>query len=158
MRDNKTNDASSHPLGTSAGAAGGAVAGATIGTMVGGPVGTAVGGAVGAAAGALAGQAAAAAVNPKDEHAYWRENYTKQTYVELSQPYSEFAPAYQYGWESHGRMTGRSFDQSEGELASGWNKAKGSSTLSWEKAKAATRDAWNRIELVLPGDADGDGR
>jgi hypothetical protein len=126
--------------------------------MVGGPVGTAVGGAVGAAAGALAGQATAAAVNPKEEHAYWRENYAKQPYAELSRSYSDYAPAYQYGWESQSRMTGKSFDQAEGELAGGWNKVKGNSMLGWENAKAATRDAWNRIERVLPGDADGDGR
>jgi hypothetical protein len=115
-------------------------------------VGTAVGGAVGAAAGALAGNATAAAVNPKEQHAYWRENFAKQTYAELSHSYGEYAPAYQYGWESHSRMAGKSFDQSEGELSRGWNDAKGKSVLSWEKAKAATRDAWNRIDGILPGD------
>jgi thymidylate synthase len=97
-------------------------------------------------------------VNPKEQHAFWRENYAKQAYVNLGQPYGEYAPAYQYGWESHGRMAGKSFDQSESELARGWNAAKRQSTLSWEKAKAATKDAWNRIEGILPGDADGDGR
>jgi hypothetical protein len=86
------------------------------------------------------------AVNAREEHAYWRENFAKQTYAELSHSYGEYAPAYQYGWESHGRMTGQSFDQSEGELARGWNDAKGKSALSWEKAKAATKDAWDRID------------
>jgi len=94
---------------------------------------------------------AAAAVNPKEQHAYWRDNYVKQAYAELGRPYSEYAPAYQYGWESRGRLTGRSFDQSEGELSRGWNKAKGNSLLSWDKAKPATKDAWDRI-------AESDGR
>jgi len=101
-----------------------------------------------------AGHNTAAAVNPNEQHAYWRDNYPKQVYAELSQGYAEYAPAYQYGWESHGRMIGRSFDQSERELASGWSKAKGSSMLSWDKAKAATRDAWNRVEMVRPVDGD----
>ena len=120
MEDNKKNGGSSHPVGTS------------VGVVVGGPVATA--------------NATATAVNPKEQHAYWRDNYAKQAYVELSAPYGEYAPAYQYGWESHERMAGKSFDQSEGELARGWNDAKRKSTLSWEKAKAATKDAWDRIE------------
>jgi hypothetical protein len=110
------------------------------------------------AAGAPAASATAATVNPKEQHAYWRDNYAKQAYVELSAPYGEYAPAYQYGWESHGRMAGKSFDKSEGELSRGWNAAKGKSALTWEKAKAATKDAWNRIDGTLPGDAGRDGR
>lgn len=150
--DDKTKSGT-RPLGTSLGAAGGAVGGAALGTIVAGPLGAAVGGAIGAATGAMAGQAVEAAIVPDKEDAYWREHSVKG-----DRPYAEYGPAYRYGWESRARMSGRSFEQVEGELAGGWDKAKGDSKLTWDKAKAATRDAWHRVERAMPGDADGDGR
>ena len=155
MKDEKN---PKHPVGTGIGAAGGAVAGATIGTAVGGPVGTAVGGAIGAAAGALAGQGIAEAIDPEVEDAYWRNNFSSRPYVDRGASYSEYGPAYRYGWESRGRYADRSFDNVENDLERGWDKAKGQSKLAWSKAKNATRDAWHRVERAIPGDFDKDGR
>jgi hypothetical protein len=136
----------SHPVGTGVGAAGGAVAGAAIGTAVGGPVGAAVGGAIGAATGALTGRGAAEAVNPTVEDAYWRENYLKRDYAEKSRPYTDYQPAYKYGWEARGRSGNRPFREVESELERGWDKVKGESKLAWAQARHATSDAWHRIE------------
>ena len=161
MKDKKydtTNPDPKHPIGTGIGAAGGAAAGAVVGTAVGGPAGTLVGGAIGAAAGALAGQGVAAAINPAVEDDYWRQNYTTREYVERDRPYSDYAPAYKYGWESYSKMGNRRFDEIESDLERGWNSAKGNSRLAWNQAKKATRDAWHRVEHALPGDADNDGR
>jgi hypothetical protein len=148
----------SHPVGTGVGAAGGAAAGAAAGTAVGGPAGTLVGGAVGAAAGALAGQGIAEAIDPAVEDAYWRENYADRHYVDPGTPYSEYGPAYKYGWDSRARYGDRLFDAVENDLERGWNNVKGGSKLSWSKAKSAVRDAWHRVERAIPGDADRDGR
>lgn len=148
----------SHPVGTGVGAASGAATGAVVGAAAGGPVGAIVGGAVGAAAGALAGQGVAEAINPVAEETYWRENYKTRDYIERDRPYSDYGPAYRYGWESRSTTQHRTFDDAERDLERGWDKAKGESRLGWDKAKHATRDAWHRIERAIPGDFDNDGR
>ena len=154
---NQNPKSTSEKVGTGVGAAGGAAAGATIGSA-GGPVGTVVGGAVGAAAGALAGQGIASAVDPEIEDAYWRSNYNSRHYVEPNTPYSEYEPAYRYGWESRMKHAGRTYDDVESNLERGWDGVKGRSGLAWSKAKNAVRDAWHRVERAIPGDADNDGR
>jgi hypothetical protein len=155
MKSKKTPD-SSHSVGTAAGAAGGAVAGGALGSAL-GPAGTVIGGAVGAAAGALAGRELAKAIDPAAEDRYWRENYTKRDYVEPHRPYSDYRPAYRYGWESRARLGARPFDDVETDLDNGWSKARGESRLTWGQARTAARDAWHRVERAVPGDADGDG-
>lgn len=142
----------SHPVGTGIGAAaggaagiGGAIAaGAVLGTAA-GPVGTAVGAAVGAVVGGLVGKGMAEGVNPTVEEKYWRESYATRPYVNKGSAYDEYGPAYQYGWESHARHEGKSFDEVEKDLGRDWARAKGKSQLQWDQAKQATRDAWERV-------------
>src|SRR5580765_8924240 len=114
----------SHPVGTGVGAAaggaagiGGAIAAGAIAGTAAGPVGTAVGAAVGAVAGGLIGKGVAEGVNPSVEHEYWRGNYAKRPYVKSGDTYDQYAPAYQYGWESHGKYADKDFDEVEGDLA-----------------------------------------
>ena len=116
-----------------------------------------VGGVVGAVAGGLAGKGVAEAVNPTVEDAYWRDNYQTRPYVS-GEPYDVYQPAYRYGWESYENKTGRKFDEVESDLERGWEKTEHATKLGWDKAKHATRDAWHRVERILPGDFDGDGR
>lgn len=155
-RDPLTGTPGAHPLGVGAGAVGGGVAGATLGT-IGGPVGTVVGGTVGAVAGGLAGKGVAEAVNPTKENAYWKENFKARPYIS-GEPFDTYQPAYRFGWESYGRSSGRKFEASESDLRRDWEKTPHAVNLTWEKAKHAVRDAWHRVERILPGDADGDGR
>lgn len=145
--DPMTNEPGSHPLGTGVGAAGGAVAGAAVGAVVGGPVGAVVGGAIGAVTGAATGHAAGEAVNPTVEEGYWRENYKNRPYFKQGQGYSDYQPAYRYGWESAGRgdYAGKRFEDIESELERGWSKARGGVSTAWTDAREATRDAWNRV-------------
>lgn len=148
-----TNAPGSHPIGTGVGAAaggaagvGGAIAaGAAMGSAV-GPVGTAVGAVVGAVAGGLIGKGVAEGINPTEEHAYWRSNYSSRPYVSQGTSYDEYAPAYQYGWEARSRHTDKNFDDVQDNLAQDWNVAKGKSQLEWDRAKHAVRDAWDRID------------
>ena len=152
-----------HPVGTAAGAvAGGVAAGAAAGAAA-GPVGAVVGAAIGAVAGGLAGKGIADMIDPTMEDDYWRGNWTTRSYIDGGYTYDQdYAPAYRYGWESYPRYGGRSFDEVEADLGTGWDTARGGSRLDWERARDATRDSWQRIgdrvERALPGDADGDGR
>ncbi|HEX3356189.1 MAG TPA: hypothetical protein VHS31_04325 [Tepidisphaeraceae bacterium] len=141
----------SHPTGTGVGAAVGGAAGvagaiatgAAIGTTA-GPVGTAVGAVVGAVAGGLVGKGMAEGINPTAEHAYWRENYFTRPYFHPGTSYEEYGPAYQYGWESFQKYSGKKFEEVEADLGRDWDRAKGKSQLKWDAAKHASRDAWKR--------------
>lgn len=146
-RDPLTGEPGSHPVGTGIGSAGGAAAGVVAGAVIGGPVGAAVGGVVGAIAGGAAGHAAGEGVNPTIEAAYWRDNYHTRPYYKSGKPYSEYEPAYRYGWESAGRsdFKNRSFGDVEKNLEGDWKKAKGATGKEWYEVKDATRDAWDRV-------------
>ncbi|MCX5661030.1 MAG: glycine zipper domain-containing protein [Planctomycetota bacterium] len=142
-----------HPVGTGVGAAtggiaAGAAAGAAVGTVA-GPIGTVAGAvagaAVGAVAGGMAGKAIAEKVNPTAEHAYWRTNYATRSYVTAGASYDEYAPAYQYGWESHAKSQGKPFADVATGLERGWEKARGESKMVWNKAKDAARDGWEHV-------------
>jgi hypothetical protein len=165
MKDSDVKDAAKPGVkgalvGGAAGAvAGGAIAGAAAGGLA-GPVGAAIGavaGAIGAGAGGvLAGNVEAA------EDLYWRDNYAQRPYVTGGATYDDYGPAYRYGVAAHGRYQGRDFDEFEHELSRDWGSARERSTLDWERARPATRDAWqrmsDRVERVIPGDSDRDGR
>jgi phage tail tape-measure protein len=146
-RDPITNEPGSHPVGTGIGATGGAAAGAAAGALVGGPIGAVVGGVDGAVAGGAAGHAAGEGVNPTVEAEFWRQNYNKRPYYVTGKAYSEYEPAYRYGWESAARpeYRDRKFPEVEGELEKGWDKTKGAANHTWRDVKDATHDAWNRI-------------
>jgi hypothetical protein len=89
---------------------------------------------------------------------YWRDNFAGRPYYEQGMVYEDYEPAYRYASEYRGRYPGRSFDDVEAEMGSGWERFKGKSRLNWEKAKLAARDAWHRVERAIPGDFDRDGR
>ena len=97
--------------------------------------------------GGAAGHAAGEAVNPTVEAEYWRQNYNKRPYYMTGKAYSEYEPAYRYGWESAARpeYRGRKFQEVESDLEKGWEKTKGKTAQSWHEVKDATRDAWDRI-------------
>lgn len=160
-RDPITGTPGAHPVGTGVGAAGGGSAGAAIGAAVGGPVGAAVGLVAGAVAGGLAGKGTAEAVNPTVEDAYWRQNYSSQTWVDRNSRYEDYEPAFRTGWEGYSRYgrSGKTFEQLEPEFRKDYERtAAGRTRLGWENAKSASRAAWDRLERAMPGDADGDGR
>ena len=152
-RDPITDEPGAHPVGTGIGATGGAVAGAAAGA-IGGPVGVAIGGVVGAVVGGLAGKAAAEAVNPTAEEAYWRENYTRESYYDKSRSFDDYAPAYRLG------LTGRTryeddWSAVEPRLASEWDTARAGSSLSWPEALPASRAAWDRVDSLRTGRTTG---
>jgi len=104
-----------------------------------------VGSGIGAVTDALAGQSAAEAVNLTEEDSYWSENYLTRPYVERNRPYSDYRPAYRYGWESRARLGNRPFHEVESELGRGWDEVRGVSKLVWMQAQHAAGDAWRRV-------------
>ena len=157
-RDPLSGATGAHPLGTGAGTLtggviGGVGAGAAIGTVA-GPVGTLVGAAAGAViggvAGGLAGKALAENIDPTIEHGFWRSTFTARPYIEKGTSYEEYAPAYQYGWESWANYHDRSYEEAEPILARDWAKHQGKSTLTWAHVKHAVRDSWLRADRSKP--------
>ena len=156
-RDPISGTPGAHPVGTGVGAAAGGVAGAAAGA-VGGPVGMVAGGVVGAVIGGLAGKGVAEGVNPTEQDAYWRDQYSRETYYVKDHTFDDYAPAYRTGYEARGRYPGKRFEDVETDLERDYGTARGTSRLGWDKAKVATRAAWDRVERALPGDADRDGK
>lgn len=146
-----------HSIGAGTGAVGGAVAGAAAGSMA-GPVGTVVGAVVGAVAGAKAGDAIAEAVNPTEYNAYFENKYRDTPYYSSGREWSDYQPAYQYGYDTYGKYRGHRFEDVEPQLERDWNNTKANSRLAWTEAKGAVRDGWHHIERAMPGDLDRDGR
>ncbi len=142
-----------HLLGTSVGAAAGGVVGGMAVGSVAGPIGAAAGIAAGAVAGAIGGGLAASAVagriNAAAEHGFWRRHFAERRYVRARACYEEYAPAYQYGWESKIGHGDKSFEQAESTLRDDWYKIKGKCMLGWEDAREAVRDAWDRVSKAL---------
>jgi uncharacterized protein (TIGR02284 family) len=148
-RDPITDEPGAHPVGTGLGAAGGAVAGAAAGAIA-GPLGAAVGGVVGAVVGGLAGKAAGEAVNPTAEEAFWKDNYSKEPYVESGRSFDDYGPAYRLGVSGRERYQ-EPWTSVEPRLASEWESTRGSSTLNWESAKPASQAAWSRADSQYGG-------
>lgn len=146
-----------HSIGEGTGAASGAIAGAAVGAL-GGPAGMAIGAAVGAIAGAKAGGAVAEMVNPTTYQDHFQQTYASAPYYRSDKAWSDYSPAYQYGYDNYRTHAGQPFESVENDLERGWQNAKAESRLAWAEARDAVRDGWHYIERAMPGDADGDGR
>ena len=83
-----------------------------------------------------------------------------EPYYSTDYTYDDYAPAYRTGYEAAGRYQGQNkrFDDLEPELRANYERIKGKSRLAWENAKDAVRAAWHRVERIMPGDFDNDGR
>lgn len=147
-----------HSIGAGTGAGAGALAGAGVGAAVGGPAGAAVGAVIGAVAGAKAGDSLAEVVNPTEYSNYWKSNYTTRPYYSDAYSWSDYDPAYKYGYDAYGQYRGKTFDTVESDLERNWNTAKGNSRLAWNDAKHAVKEGWHHVERAIPGDFDRDGR
>jgi hypothetical protein len=106
------------------------------------------------------GTAAGDTFNPSVHDSYWRKALTGEPYYTTDYTYDDYAPAYRTGYEAAGRYHGqeRRFDDVEPELRANYERIKGKSRLTWANAKDAVRAAWHRVEQVMPGDFDKDGR
>jgi hypothetical protein len=81
------------------------------------------------------------------EDNYWEENFSSRPYSLGPDYYDRFRPAYRYGFESARDSLGRSWDDAEPDLRSGWQRYQEESGTpsAWDEIKAAVRDAWDRV-------------
>ena len=56
------------------------------------------------------------------EDNYWDENFSSRPYALGPDYYDRFRPAYRYGFESARHSLGRSWDDAEPDLRSGWER------------------------------------
>ena len=90
------------------------------------------------------------------EDNYWEENFSSRPYALGPDYYDRFRPAYRYGFESARDSLGRSWDDAEPDLRSGWERyQEESGTPSvWDEIKAAVRDAWDRVANGRTADSE----
>jgi hypothetical protein len=81
------------------------------------------------------------------EDNYWHENFTSNPHALGPDYYDRFRPAYRYGFESARHSLGRSWDEAEPDLRSGWDsyESRGEAPSTWEEIKDAVREAWDRV-------------
>lgn len=83
------------------------------------------------------------------EEKYWFDNFTSRPYVTAGpDSWDRFRPAYRYGYESAQHHVGRSWDEAENDLRSGWERYEHrpkDEHSTWDHVKEAVRDAWHRV-------------
>jgi hypothetical protein len=89
---------------------------------------------------------------------HFQQNFTKEPYYDSRYSWDDYDPAYRYAWRAREEHPNARFEDFEERIQAGWEIAKGKSRLAWLDARQAVRSAWNRLEDVLPGDSDRDGR
>jgi hypothetical protein len=90
------------------------------------------------------------------EDNYWEENFSSRPYSLGPDYYDRFRPAYRYGFESARDSLGRSWDDAEPDLRSGWQRYQEESGTpsAWDEIKAAVRDAWDRVVSGRTADSE----
>lgn len=80
------------------------------------------------------------------ESQYWKSEFPKRSYYTPSSDYTNYEPAYQYGYTTYQQNPGKRFDELDQlQLRSKWEASRGKSTLTWDQAQAASRDAYTRM-------------
>jgi hypothetical protein len=90
------------------------------------------------------------------EDNYWEENFSSRPYALGPDYYDRFRPAYRYGFESARDSLGRSWDDAEPDLRSGWERYQEESGTpsAWDQIKDAVRDAWDRVASGRTADTE----
>ena len=89
------------------------------------------------------------------EDLWWERNYRSRPYS-TGLTYEELRPAYRYGYESGRHHMGRTWDDVQSDLRTGWDKfeGRGPGGAAWENVRDAVRDAWHRVTGKHDLDAD----
>jgi len=86
-----------------------------------------------------------AGVVAEQENDYWKHCYRSRPYVEDTDTYDDFGPAYAFGLQLFRTRTERVPFDLQCDLADDWNVSCGKSSLRWDRAKHAAYDAWERL-------------
>lgn len=85
---------------------------------------------------------------------YFQRTYREASYYSSGRDWSDYQPAYRYGYDNYPRYRGRHFEEVESLLERHWAASRDQSRLAWTEARGAVRDIWQRIEQALPGGRD----
>jgi hypothetical protein len=88
-----------------------------------------------------------------EEDKWWEQKFSSRRSAS-GRTYSDYRPAYQYGYESGRHNMGRNWNDVESDLRTGWDKYEGRGQSTWDHVKDAVRDAWDRITGQHDVDAD----
>lgn len=78
------------------------------------------------------------------EREYWRTRYNSRDYVDHSQGFRDYEPAFRYGWELRAGYGGWTWSELKPVAAAGWKRFRGDCCLGWEEAAPAVREAFER--------------
>ena len=137
-----------HVLGAGASAVTGGVVGAVIGGVVAGPAGIAIGAVAGTAIGAVTGHKASEAVDDRGDLGHFQQIFHTMPYYVSGMAWSDYAPAYRYGIDTHERLGQQPFAQAEVELEQGWAEVRDGSRLLWDEAREAVAHAWRSLDEI----------
>lgn len=82
------------------------------------------------------------------EDKYWYDNFSTRPYaIGGFALYERLRPAYRYGYESARHHVGRSWDDAESDLRTGWDRYehRGEHPSTWDEIRQAVKDAWDRV-------------
>lgn len=79
------------------------------------------------------------------EEQYWRDNYATRPYVGANRDFDYWSPGYQYGYESGMKYQGKTWNDVETDIRTGWERFEHRGETTWEQIKDAVRDGWNRV-------------
>jgi hypothetical protein len=97
------------------------------------------------------GLAAGEDLDPVAEGDYWRENFRRRPYYQAEKEFSDYEPAYRYGWERAGlsEYRNRGFEEIELDLRRHWESS--DTRPSWDDAREPARDAYERARTSRGG-------
>ena len=134
-------------IGGGVGGVAGAGAGAAIGSLA-GPIGTAIGAIAGAVGGWWSGKAAADAASniDVDDDQYYQSRFASTSGRTAEQDYDAARPAFHLGHVAgmNPDYEGRSFDDVEPHLRTGWTNDVAQQSGDWDDVRDYARDAFDR--------------
>ncbi|MEP6633685.1 MAG: hypothetical protein ABJA62_05695 [Luteimonas sp.] len=90
-------------------------------------------------------------IDPLEYADYFRSMFLSAPYYSAGRVWHDYAPAYQYGYDTFDAYRGQRFEDVEARLQDEWEAARANSRLGWSEARGAVRDSWYQIEHSLPG-------
>ena len=96
------------------------------------------------------------AIDQVDYRNFFHNTFQNAPYYSTGREWSDYEPAYDYGYASFGQHSGQRFEDVEDTLERHWDAHRVHSRLTWSEARGAVRDGWLQIEHALPGEVDRD--
>lgn len=90
--------------------------------------------------------------------AHFSDLYLGSPYYSAGRAWSDYAPAYAFGYDTYTRFQHRKFEDVERALQAEWLEAHGQSRLVWPEARRAVLETWQLLDTESPGQVDRPGR